>query len=109
MVPRELKAWAKVRRLWAEAGDLTEQQIALIEQMVAQRVNAIVVAPSDSKALVPACKGNLVRVHEELGRQGATLSYQSLTAYCRRQVMLRYFGEHLAEPFFVQGGKSSSS
>jgi ribose transport system substrate-binding protein len=33
-----------------------DQQISLIEQMVAQRVNAIVVAPADSKALVPACK-----------------------------------------------------
>ena len=30
------------------------------------------------------CKGNLVRVHEELGAQGADLSYQALTAYCRR-------------------------
>ena len=33
-----------------------DQQIALIEQMVAQKVDAIVVAPADSKALVPACK-----------------------------------------------------
>src|SRR5688500_18575958 len=33
-----------------------DKQISLIEQMVAQRVNAIVVAPADSKALVPACK-----------------------------------------------------
>jgi len=30
------------------------------------------------------CKGNLVRVHEELEAQGAQLSYQALTAYCRR-------------------------
>ena len=30
------------------------------------------------------CKGNLVRVHEELLRAGATLSYQALTAFCRR-------------------------
>jgi len=33
-----------------------DQQIALIEQMVAQHVDAIVLAPADSKALVPACK-----------------------------------------------------
>lgn len=33
-----------------------DQQIALIEQMIAQHVNAIVVAPADSKALVPVCK-----------------------------------------------------
>ncbi len=31
-----------------------------------------------------ACKGNLIRVHEELVKQGATLSYQALTAFCRR-------------------------
>ncbi len=30
------------------------------------------------------CKGNLVRVHEEIEAQGAQLSYQALTAYCRR-------------------------
>jgi ribose transport system substrate-binding protein len=33
--------------------DLT-QQVALVEQMVAQRVDAIVIAPADSRALVPA-------------------------------------------------------
>jgi transposase len=31
------------------------------------------------------CKGNLVRVHEKLLERGATLSYQALTAFCRRQ------------------------
>ena len=30
------------------------------------------------------CKGNLVRVHENLVAQGADLSYQALTGYCRR-------------------------
>jgi transposase len=35
--------------------------------------------------LLPSCKGNLVRVHEELVVAGATLSYQALTAFCRRQ------------------------
>jgi transposase len=30
------------------------------------------------------CKGNLVRVHEELLAGGAELSYQTLTAFCRR-------------------------
>jgi len=34
--------------------------------------------------LYPACKGNLVRVHEELLASGAELSYQALTAFCRR-------------------------
>src|SRR3954471_5013685 len=31
-----------------------------------------------------ACKGNLVRVHEELLATGAMLSYTALTAFCRR-------------------------
>ena len=35
--------------------------------------------------LLAACKGNLVRVHEELTASGAKLSYQALTAFCRRQ------------------------
>lgn len=30
------------------------------------------------------CKGNLVRVHEELAAQGLPLSYSALTAFCRR-------------------------
>src|ERR1700688_1564770 len=35
--------------------------------------------------LLTACKGNLVRVHEELQVSGAALSYQALTGFCRRQ------------------------
>src|SRR5450759_1143393 len=35
--------------------------------------------------LLPSCKGNLVRVHEELVAAGAALSYAALTAFCRRQ------------------------
>ncbi len=31
------------------------------------------------------CKGNLVRVHEELEAQGAELSYPALTAFCRKE------------------------
>ncbi len=34
--------------------------------------------------LLTRCKGNLVRVLEELSAQGANLSYPALTAYCRR-------------------------
>jgi transposase len=34
--------------------------------------------------LYASCKGNLVRVHEELTAGGAALSYQALTAFCRR-------------------------
>ena len=34
--------------------------------------------------LFTACRGNLVRVHEELVLSGAALSYAALTAFCRR-------------------------
>ena len=34
--------------------------------------------------LFEKCKGNLVRVHEELLAGGAELSYPALTAFCRR-------------------------
>lgn len=34
--------------------------------------------------LYATCKGNLVRVHEELCAEGAELSYPALTAFCRR-------------------------
>lgn len=34
--------------------------------------------------LFSGCKGNLVRVHEELTAVGAELSYAALTAFCRR-------------------------
>lgn len=34
--------------------------------------------------LYPYCRGNLVRVHEELLKSGARLSYQALTGFCRR-------------------------
>src|SRR5204863_3899392 len=34
--------------------------------------------------LFEKCKGNLVRVHEELVAGGAELSYAALTAFCRR-------------------------
>jgi len=34
--------------------------------------------------LFSRCKGNLVRVHEELLASGAEMSYPALTAFCRR-------------------------
>jgi hypothetical protein len=52
--------------------------------------------------LVPRCKGNLVRVHEELVATGATLSYPALTAYCRRHGLgkepVRPVGQYHFEP-----------
>lgn len=35
--------------------------------------------------LFDKCKGNLVRVHEDLVAAGAEMSYQALTAFCRRR------------------------
>ena len=35
-------------------------------------------------ALYQQCRGNLVRVHEELIAAGVTISYPALTAFCRR-------------------------
>lgn len=45
-------------------------------------------------ALYTSCKGNLIRVHEEICAQGAKLSYPALTAFCRRQGI----GHEPAEP-----------
>ncbi len=39
---------------------------------------------ADIKRLYISCKGNLVRVREELQVLGAQISYSGLTAYCRR-------------------------
>ncbi|MFN7697296.1 MAG: transposase [Deltaproteobacteria bacterium] len=47
--------------------------------------------------LIASCRGSLVRVHEELALRGATLSYQALTAYCRRH--------SLAEPASMPAGR----
>jgi transposase len=44
--------------------------------------------------LYRSCKGNLVRVHEELVASGADFSYQALTAFCRRQGI----GQEVKEP-----------
>ena len=37
----------------------------------------------DIMHLYASCKGNIIRVHEELQTKGATFSYQALTAFCR--------------------------
>ena len=52
--------------------------------------------------LYASCNGNLVRVHEELVSEGAELSYQALTAFCRRhgigQVEKKPAGQYDFEP-----------
>lgn len=40
---------------------------------------------ADIRDLFERCKGNLIRVHEELAAAGAQLSYQALTGFCRRR------------------------
>jgi transposase len=37
--------------------------------------------------LYALCKGNLIRVHEELEAKGVKLSYQALTGFCRRHAI----------------------
>jgi transposase len=39
--------------------------------------------------LYAECRGNLIRVHEELVKQGATLSYPALTGFCRRHALIK--------------------
>lgn len=52
--------------------------------------------------LYPSCKGNLVRVHEELVAAGADVSYAALTAFCRRHGIgrepVRPAGQYHFEP-----------
>jgi len=49
-----------------------------------------------------SCKGNLVRVHEDLVASGAVLSYQALTGFCRRQgigqTLMQPTGQYCFEP-----------
>jgi len=49
------------------------------------------------------CKGNLVRVHEELTAAGAQFSYQALTAFCRRQGIGHEPKEPVGEYHFQPG------
>jgi transposase len=59
-----------------QSGSSTAPAIARAERAAPYRQEIL--------ALHATCKGNLVRVHEELRAQGADLSYQALTAFCRR-------------------------
>jgi transposase len=53
--------------------------------------------------LYARCKGNLVRVHEELTASGVQFSYQSLTAFCRRQGIGHEPKEPVGEYHFQPG------
>ncbi len=84
------------------AKGVTRREIARVLQLSRQSVRKVLRANSTNvpeiqrpeKAepyrqqileLLISCKGNLVRVHEELTASGAALSYPALTAFCRRQ------------------------
>jgi hypothetical protein len=53
--------------------------------------------------LYARCKGNLVRVHEELVTAGAQLSYPALTAFCRRQGIGQEHKPPVGEYHFERG------
>jgi ribose transport system substrate-binding protein len=59
-------------------------QINLVEQMIAQHVDAIVIAPADSKALIPVCKkaadAGIVVVNIDNKFDAATLTTEGLKA-----------------------------
>lgn len=54
------------------------------EVPVSQRPERLAKYHEEIMRLHTSCKSNLVRVHEELEVLGAQISYQALTAYCRR-------------------------
>ena len=87
----ELRAQGKNKREIAKLLNVSRQSVRKVLESNSSTVPKI---EREEKAtpfrqqildLLPACKGNLVRVHEELLAAGAELSYQSLTAFCRRQ------------------------
>jgi transposase len=53
--------------------------------------------------LFESCRGNLVRVHEELVAGGAELSYPALTAFCRRHAIGHEPPEPVGEYSFAPG------
>jgi transposase len=66
----------------------------VVRKVIASASNAVPAVERASRAepyrerileLYGSCKGNLVRVHEELAVEGVELSYPALTAFCRRQ------------------------
>ena len=87
----ELSAAGRNKREIAKTLGLSRQSVRKVLAMNSSAVPRIEreekAAPHRQRILelLPACKGNLVRVHEELTADGVTMSYQTLTAFCRRQ------------------------
>lgn len=53
--------------------------------------------------LYAACAGNLVRVHEELAKNGAKFSYPALTGFCRRHGLVKPPAPPVGHYDFVPG------
>jgi transposase len=87
----ELSAKGKNKREIARLLGLSRQSVRKVLAMNSTAVPRIEreekAAPHRQRILelLHTCKGNLVRVHEELTADGVTMSYQTLTAFCRRQ------------------------
>jgi len=87
----ELSAAGRNKREIAKTLGLSRQSVRKVLAMKATTVPRIEreekAAPHRQRILelLPQCKGNLVRVHEELAAEGVTMSYTALTAFCRRQ------------------------
>jgi transposase len=81
--------------------DVPKKQIALILKISKNSVKQIIKSGNEKTPAIKkkskyidlkdeiellyfGCKGNLIRVHEELEDKGYKLSYQGLTAFCRR-------------------------
>lgn len=55
------------------------------ERPAMQRESGLLPHVDRVRALFVGCEGNLVRVHEELAREGVKAAYTTLTAFCREQ------------------------
>ena len=87
----EMRAKGVAKRQIARTLDLSRQSVG---DVLRSNSTAVPMVARQEKAepyrqqileLLPRCKGNLVRVHEELVAEGASLSYAALTSFCRRQ------------------------
>jgi len=87
----ELSAKGVTRREIARVLQLSRQSVRKVlrsnstQMPEIQRVEKAEPYRQQILELLISCKGNLVRVHEELTAGGAALSYPALTAFCRRQ------------------------
>ena len=86
----ELRDKGHAKRAIAKALKISPKSVKAILESGSAEVPALerpeMLAPAleTIRTLHLACKGNLVRVHEELSAQGIDTSYPCLTAFCRR-------------------------